>query len=481
MIRHTLAAATLLLAAPATAQSQQEALDARYDRALAAGYKALMLCSAIANAEANGTIRTPESVAHWELAGIQAPFEGIVAELRHEIVRHGKGGEIAYTSVQWSDGAPPRFAQYRKYEGCSVLPVGSGPPAEVVFRKNGGANWHINNIAAHDAKIFDIMIDASDAQNSNMLKSQNSPLDTVLAAAFNGGYGKGSRTTAALVRTPAVQVGQTFEAAQFMTGFNENVPQRTWSVAKSIAATLIGAAVYRGEADVNASAGLGLSDSDPRRAITIDHLLRMASGRYSNTPGNRTDQLDFGGATVEEVALDWPLVAAPGSIFRYANNDTLAAVAAIKGTFAAHPPAAFFAELGMTGTAAETDWQGDYILSSQVWATADDLAQLGQLYLNDGKLPSGERILPEGWVQYVSTPSGPQPDGPFGYGAGFWLMNSSEGVPPDTFAAFGNRGQYVVIVPSRQVVIVRRGEDPVGARFDIAAFTRDVLAALSSD
>lgn len=65
-----------------------------------------------------------------------------------------------------------------------------------------------------------------------------------------------------------------------------------------------------------------------------------------------------------------------------------------------------------------------------------------------------------------------------GYGAGFWLMNKSEGVPPDTFAANGNRGQYVVIVPSRNVVIVRRGEDPVGARFDIVAFTRDVLAAL---
>ncbi|HSJ77328.1 MAG TPA: serine hydrolase, partial [Erythrobacter sp.] len=150
----------------------------------------------------------------------------------------------------------------------------------------------------------------------------------------------------------------------------------------------------------------------------------------------------------------------------------------ITPTFAAHPPAEFFAKLGMNATVAETDWQGGYILSSQVWTTAHDLARFGELYLNDGKLPSGTRILPEGWVQYVSTPSGPQPDGPFGYGAGFWLMNKSEGVPADTFAAFGNRGQYVVIVPSLQVVIVRRGEDPVGTSFDIAAFTRDVLKAL---
>ena len=94
-------------------------------------------------------------------------------------------------------------------------------------------------------------------------------------------------------------------------------------------------------------------------------------------------------------------------------------------------------------------------------------------------LPDGTRLLPEGWARYVSTPSGPQPGGEFGYGAGWWLMNHTPGVPADTFFANGNRGQYVVVVPSRNVVIVRRGEDPAGGSgFDIAAFTRDVLAAL---
>jgi CubicO group peptidase (beta-lactamase class C family) len=288
------------------------------------------------------------------------------------------------------------------------------------------------------------------------------------------GYGKGVRTTRVLVRYRGTEL-----ADGYGEDFGWRTPQRTWSVAKSIAATLVGAAVCRGEVDVKASAGLGLADNDPRRAITIDHLLRMASGRYSDTPGNRTDPLYFGGASVGEVALDWPLIAAPGSTYRYANNDTLAAVAAIKATFAAHPPAELFAKLGMEGTVAETDWRGDYILSSQVWATADDLAKLGELYLNDGKLADGTRILPEGWVKYVTTPSGPQPPtGTFGYGAGFWLLNKEEGVPADTFAAIGNRGQYVVIVPSRKVVIVRRGEDPAGSSFNIAAFTRDVLAAL---
>ena len=91
---------------------------------------------------------------------------------------------------------------------------------------------------------------------------------------------------------------------------------------------------------------------------------------------------------------------------------------------------------------------------------------------------NGKRLLPENWRDYVSTPSGPQPGNGFGYGASWWLFNDHQGIPGDTIAAMGNRGQFVVVVPSRDIVIVRRGEDPVGSRFDIVAFTRDVLASI---
>lgn len=452
MIRIMFAAATLLLACPAVAQSEQERLDERYNRALAAGYKALMLCSAIANAERIGQDRSAQHVAQWELTGIQAPFDEIVSDLPASIITN-VNGVIDYVAVKWTDSSPARFAEYRGQHGCSLMPIGQQPDAidheRVRYQDAVIRNWH--------TKV-------------------RTPVRSQLQDALADTYGKDARTTSVIVTRHGEVVDEI--SAE---GFGPFVPQRTWSVAKSIAATLVGAAAYRDEADVFASAALGLSEADPRREISLDHLLRMASGRYSDTPGNRTDPLYWGGATVEEAALHWPLIATPGSIFRYANNDTLAAISAIRHTFEDHSPAALFEKLGMTETVAETDWGGSYILSSQVWASPFDLAKFGQLYLNDGKLPSGKRILPEGWVQYVSTPSGPQPDGPFGYGAGFWLMNKSEGVPPDTFAAFGNRGQYVVIVPSRNVVIVRRGEDPAGSRFDIAAFTRDVLAALEKD
>ena len=458
MIRSALAAAlfaTFTLCTPVSAQStSQEALDERYDRALAAGYKALFLCSAIANAERNGATRTPESVMEWELAGIQAPLDRLIGDLPFRIERFGEepefiAGKLLYVAVDWAEDMPPRMAAHHYPGGCSLRPIGSdltGIPFE--------------EAAPNDAA-------------SNVDWNSDDPRRAIPIAPEPAVYGENTRTTAVAIVKDGKLIGE-----HYAPGFGVAVPQRTWSVAKSIAATLVGAAVQGGEVDVTDLARLAPKEVDPRHAITIDHLLRMASGRYSDTPGNRTDPLYFGGATVEETAAHWPLLHQPGTVYRYANNDTLMAVKAIDDSFDSHPPAQFFARLGMAHTVAETDWQGDYVLSSQVWSTARDLALFGQLYLDDGVLPDGTRVFSEGWVDYVSAPSGPQPDGPFGYGAGFWLMNKSEGIPPDTIAAMGNRGQYVVIVPSRNVVIVRRGEDPVGARFDIAAFTRDTLEKL---
>lgn len=461
MIRHTFALAAFLAAVPVAAQSQQDALQTRYDRALAAGYKALMLCGALASAERSGAERSEASVLALELTGIQQPLAGIVGELNYRVERQADGrGPIRHVAVDWADDMPPRLASYRNEGGCALMPIGAEPDETLAAPAANG-----------EVPLF------------NWSMKITSPARAVLDAALAGGYGEGSRTTAV-----SVDWGENEWDWRFADGFAPNTPQRTWSVAKSIAATLIGAAVQRGEAPLVIAPGaeqptMSALDwyhetADPREAITLDHLLRMASGRYSDTPGNRTDALYFGGSTVRETALHWPVVHAPGTVFRYANNDTLAAVMAISYTFVPHPPSGLFASIGMEDSVAETDWRGDYVLSSQVWTSTRDLAKLGQLYLDDGVLPDGTRILPENWVKYVSTPSGPQPEGEFGYGAGFWLLNKSDGVPPDTFAAFGNRGQYVVIVPSRKVVIVRRGEDPVGSRFDIAAFTRDVLAAL---
>jgi len=455
MIRSIFAALALLLATapfwPATAQTEQERLQARYDRALAAGYKALMLCGAIASTETTAHRREPDSVLQWELAGIQPPHDAIVADLPH-VIDYGADGMLDSVSVAWADDMPPRIAANRAGAGCAILPIGAATPAEVLREGAFEASRAARSVSPID----------------------EGPMAALARTGFDARYGDKARTTSVLVQRAGKILGEAFAP-----GFGPETTQRTFSVAKSIAATMIGAAVLRGEVQVNASAGLGESADDPRRAITIDQALRMASGRFSDTVGARTDPLYYGGSSVEETATGWPLVHAPGTVFRYANNDTLAAIRAIKPALAAHPPAALFAKLGMTQTFAETDWRGDYVLSSQVWATPRDLAKLGQLYLQKGRW-NGEQVIPADWLAYVSSPSGPQPAGEQGYGAGFWLLNKSAGIPGDTIAMNGNRGQYVVIVPSRDMVIVRRGEDPPGARFDLIGFVRDVLAGAAS-
>ena len=470
-----IATVAVLAATPLAGQTVPAPTPAAQQRSHAAGYVALTTCSAIFNARTNGAERSEASVRANELVGVYPELDPLVRDMVAEV------GEFA-VSVRWDERMPPRVARPDQQMGCTLHPVGLGAEhwlaAPSLRQSPAPALWPVGDMMplephapSDDAGARAAGVDPHRDSPWIVPELQSGPVER----AFAGGFGANANTTAVVVLSEGAII-----AERYAPGFGIDTPQRTWSVAKSIAATIAGAAVQRGEADVTAPAAIPnwQHPNDPRRAITLDQLLRMASGLTSDTAGNRTDAVYFGGTSVDEQVPGWPLIAPPGSTFRYANNDTLLAVMAISPSFARHPARDFFASVSMHATVAETDWRGNYILSSQVWATARDLARFGMLYLNDG-VWNGTRILPENWLEYVSMPSGPQPAGEFGYGASFWLMNRSEGVPPDTIAAFGNRGQFVVIIPSRDIVIVRRGEDPAGTRFNIAAFTRDVLAALA--
>lgn len=438
------AVALLLLAAAAPTLAQTPPAPRPADLAMAAGYKALMVCGAVFNAREAGAERTVESVEAHELVGIYPELDPLVRDMRAEV------GE-AEVRVAWDAAMPPRLAVHTPGRGCVIAPVGAEAlPPRLPVARAAGTPWP-----------------------TAAPRGDAAALETTLAGALGETYGPG--VTTALV---VVQDGR-LVAERYRDGFGPDTPQRTWSVAKSLAGTLVGWVAQQGGVDVTAPAAIPewSTPGDPRAAITADQLLRMSSGLTSDTAGNRTDALYFGGVAIAEQTPGWPLIAPPGARYRYANNDTLLAIHAVAPALAATPPEAFLDRLGMTDTFVETDWRGGYMLSSQVWSTARDLARLGQLYVQDG-VWEGERLLPEGWRAHVGTPSGPQPAGALGYGATFWLMNRSEGVPADTLAAQGNRGQYIVIVPSRRLVLVRRGEDPAGRGFDLVAFTRDALAAL---
>ena len=443
------------------------AQDPPHTLALAAGYKAAFLCSGLYDAGEPQAEITAD-----DLEGIYPQYQAAVRALP------AKADPAAKTvSVAFDARLQPRIAAWRPGLGCAQLPIGAGPETIALLpRLDAGPPadtdalpWPVGERGAA----------APPGPRSVALA------ETVATAFDHATYGVGTETTGVIVVD-----GGRIVAERYRAGFDAHRPQRTWSVAKSLTATLIGRAVQRGLLRVDAPADIPewRAPGDPRAAITLADLMHMASGLFTDGPGNRTDEVYLGGAAVTQTATAMPLEAAPGARFRYANNDALLAARALRATLGdgrralAFPFTELLWRIGMTRTTPETDWRGNFVLSSQVWSTARDLVRLGLLYLNDG-MWNGERLLPAGWARFVATPAGPQPEGAAGggpgYGAFFWLCGPRQGLPAGTYAMEGNRGQYVFVVPAMGVVIVRRGFDAAGRPpFDAARFARDVLAGM---
>jgi CubicO group peptidase (beta-lactamase class C family) len=458
-------AALLLLCSSASAAAQTAPAY------LVAGYRALFTCSATFLAD-----RTAEQIERNDLTGIYRDYEERMAAQPAAVIDREKG----VVSARWSESAPPRVARHNAPLGCTLLPPGadvSTPLPSVQFKAPSAAAAELEWPLGDGLRRAPLGVDPF-----------GKPLSRVLARAFDGKtYGAGSRSSAVIVVLDGELIA---EAYSLDSGLH--VPQRTWSVAKTIMAALIGIAaadrVLRPEEPV--ALPQWSRSGDPRGSIRVLDLLHMASGLDSGPAGSRTDRTYFGGARVEDTALTRTSVAPPGSRWFYANHDTLALSYALRARldddarYLAFPYQRLFYRIGMRRTTAETDWAGTYILSSQVWTTARDLARFGVLLLNDG-VWSGERLLPEGWLKLMTSPAPVQPplrrgDGSAlpGYGAHVWLFGERHGLPEGTFAAIGNRGQFLIVIPARRAVVVRRGYDPETGPFDIARFTASVLEAL---
>jgi CubicO group peptidase (beta-lactamase class C family) len=447
-----------------TAATQAAAEDFSRDaRVLAAGYKAAFTCSGLFNGA-----RSLESIAAGELARIYPDYRPVLAALPDASIDR----EAKTVAVSFAADMPPRIAHWRPHLGCTQLPPGAAVETTALLPRLDGL-----------AKLPPPSSAPWPAGEGDARDRTPALLAEVLAGAFDGAtYGEGTATTAVLV----VQGGR-IVAERYAEGFDARTPQRTWSVAKSMTATIIGAAVQQGLVDVDAPAPVPewSSPGDPRGRITLENLLHMTSGLDSGIAGHRTDRIYFGGGLVADNASSKSLEATPGSRWKYANIDTLNALRALRAAmgddeaFLRFPFEYVLHPLGMRRTFLETDWNGDFIGSSQVWTTARDLARIGLLHLRDG-VWEGKRILPEGWVTYVRTPGPAQPGGASPYGAQWWLSANDALLPNDAFTALGSRGQAMVIVPSADIIVVRRGLDDVGGTaFAASRFAADILAALS--
>jgi CubicO group peptidase (beta-lactamase class C family) len=233
------------------------------------------------------------------------------------------------------------------------------------------------------------------------------------------------------------------------------LPTSSFSVAKSFTAATIGLLVGDGLLDVDEPAPVDeWSDpADPRHAITVADLLHMASGlewTEDYADGN-ADVIQMLGAPVAGAyAASKPLESEPGTVFEYSTGTT-AILAMIVADVLGGPEeqtdyvqSRLLDPIGMTSTTLFKDPSGRWVGGLGADSSPADFARFGLMVLRDGTW-DGERILPEGWVDYMRTPS-PAADY---YGAQWWLDG-----PPGSFMAVGLLGQHIDLYPELDLIVV---------------------------
>jgi len=317
-----------------------------------------------------------------------------------------------------------------------------------------------------------------DIAGPELVAPQSPELAAALARAFAEPSQPPFRRTKAIV---VVKDGRVV-AEHYAKGYGADTPILGFSATKSVISALVGILVHQGKLALDKPAPVTAwgSENDPRRAITIDQLLRHTAGLALGSslsaslgaalePVNRMKFMESDMAAFAEAA---PLETPPGSAWNYHDGNTLILSQLIRDASGGSPADVLrfareelFAPLGMRHVTIEFDGAGTPEGSSQMLASPRDWARFGLLYLNDG-IFAGKRLLPEGWTGYSASPT---PNAWVGYGAGFWTnlgdsfgarYRVEHGWPRDAFFAKGTIGQYVIIIPSQQLVIARFGVSP---------------------
>ncbi len=437
------------------------------DRAahVATGFASHQLCSATFVSKVD-----PETFYREAIAPTGGPVKSLVS---HSIDR-----EHGVVTARFAGLAESR-AIYRGAEGCLVeVGAQANPPATLPL---AGPSL-LPEIAGPEP-----------------VETSDPAIKAALDAAFTETEGAPQRATKAMV---IVHDGRVI-AERYAPGYGVDTPVIGWSATKSVTNALLGILVRQGRLDMHAPAPVAAwaDPKDPRHAITPDNLLRMNSGLdvgQSLTASARdafdpSAQMVFEERDMAGYAERFPLKFAPGSDWNYTNGNTLLLSRIIRdktgGTAQgvldfAHRE--LFDKLGMKRVTLEFDATGMPIGSSHMLASPRDWAKFGLLYLNDGVV-GGQRILPEGWVDYSASLTAHSEE--YGYAAGFWTNRGDSGgaryrikagIPADAFMARGSAGQYVVVIPSQHLVVAR-----FGMAFDkrndldmVARVIRDVISTL---
>ncbi len=280
-------------------------------------------------------------------------------------------------------------------------------------------------------------------------------------------------------------------------GFSKDTPLLGWSMTKSVTNALVGILVKQGKLTLNQNKLFSQwnNPDDQRKEITLNNMIQMSSGlefeeEYDDLFSDVVLML-YKEKSASNFASNKPLQHDPGTYWYYSSGTTNMIQKIMQSTFEGEdqaywefPHKALFNRIGMRSAIIEADASGTFIGSSYMYATARDWARFGLFLLEDG-VWKGEQILSEGWVKYSTTPVKNAPNGK--YGTQFWLNPAtlpnynkelSEKLPQDLYFMWGHESQFVTIIPSKSLVVVRLGLTLKMGDWDHAEFMTKILEAI---
>ncbi|WP_274424438.1 serine hydrolase domain-containing protein [Chelativorans sp. YIM 93263] len=277
--------------------------------------------------------------------------------------------------------------------------------------------------------------------------------------------------------------------------YHHEQPLIGWSMTKPVNAAIVGTLVRAGRLSVDDASLFPAWEGDGRSEITIAHLLGMESGlafRESYDGVTDVTRMLYLEPDMAAFAAAKPLAHDVGEHFSYSSGSSVLAARAWQDTFEdpeaalRWPREAFFEPLGMDTAVFETDARGTFVGSSYLYASPRDWARFGQLLLQDGEW-NGQQILPEGWVEWMRTPTEASGGD---YGRGLWMHGPRVTTPPDqhqdtgfdlpddAYWMIGHDGQTITIIPSRDLVVVRMGLTPTILAYKPQSLVEAVVKAL---
>ncbi len=353
-----------------------------------------------------------------------------------------------------------RTAIYTDGQGCITLPEGSNSlnfkPVKVVR--------NLPDAATTPWPMGDVLPTSPVPSEINGVK-----VEQAISAAFETAEAQ----TAAFVVTYKGRI----IAERYGEGITKDTPLESWSMGKSLSATIMGILIKKGVYTLDRPAPIPQwqGKGDERAKIRIMDIMHMSSGLYCRAPQDPDynpalgypDHLYLytGAVNSFEYAANLPQQWLPNTVGRYRNSDPVLinylnrlGIEKLGENHHTFPQRALFDKIGVRTMIMETDPYGNFLTQGYEFASGRDWARLGNLYLQDG-VWNGERILPEGFTKFVSTLAEPWiADGRPIYGGLFWI-NGDGGfpIPKDAYMMLGAGGQSVTIIPSHDLVVVRLG------------------------